>query len=166
MVFDAPNSAMKGQTNHRLRTSRMPQQLRNGSTDAERALWRRLKGRQIEDCKFRRQHPFGDYILDFVCLERMVVIELDGSQHADAVGYDARRTRLLEDAGFVVLRFWNNDVFGNMDGVLEMIHRQLVARATPSPPNSPGPQAQPSGVCRGADQWSANAPPHPLEGEG
>ena len=128
---------MKGQTNKRIRTSRLPQQLRNGSTDAERMLWRQLRGRQIEGCKFRRQHPFADYILDFACLERMLAVELDGGQHGDRVEQDMQRTRVLESAGFVVLRFWNNEVFEQINGVVEVIRRRLVARATPSPPNPP-----------------------------
>jgi len=137
MVFDTRRARMKGQTNRHILDARLQRRLRNDATDAERALWQRLKDRQLDRCKFRRQHPYGDYILDFVCLERGVVIELDGSQHADAVEHDAARTRSLEEAGFIVLRIWNNDVFGNIDGVLEMIHRHLVARATPSPPNPP-----------------------------
>ena len=136
MVFAATH-AMKGQTNKRIRASHLPQQLRNGSTDAERMPWRQLRSRQIEGCTFRRQHPFGDYILDFACLERMLVVELDGGQHGDRVEQDERRTRVLQSAGFVVLRFWNNEVFEQIDGVVEVIQRQLVARATPSPPNPP-----------------------------
>ena len=66
-----------------------------------------------------------------------LVVELDGSQHMQAADYDAQRTRLLEIAGFVVLRFWNNDVFGNIEGVLEVIQAHLIARATPSPPSPP-----------------------------
>ena len=128
---------MKGQTSKRIRTARLPQQLRNRSTDAERALWRPLRDRQIEGCKFRRQHPFADYILDFACLERMLVVEVDGGQHGERFEQDSRRTRLLESAGFVVLRFWNNEVFEQITGVVEVIQRQLVARAKPSPPNPP-----------------------------
>ncbi|MCL1633877.1 endonuclease domain-containing protein [Luteimonas sp. SX5] len=101
------------------------------------ALWQRLRARQLDNAKFRRQHPFDDYILDFACLERTIVIELDGGQHADAADYDAKRTATLEKAGFVVLRFWNNEVFENMDGVLEVIWTTLRARAKPSPPNPP-----------------------------
>ena len=128
---------MKGQTSKRIRTARLPQQLRNRSTDAERALWRPLRDRQIEGCKFRRQHPFADYILDFACLERMLVVGFDGGQHGERFEQDSRRTRLLESAGFVVLRFWNNEVFEQITGVVEVIQRQLVARAKPSPPNPP-----------------------------
>ena len=128
---------MKGQTNRHIHASQLQRQLRKAPTDTERKLWLHLKGRQLENCKFRRQHPYVDYILDFVCLERHLVVELDGSQHLEASEYDARRTRCLEDAGFVVLRFWNNEVLQNMEGVLEVIHRHLIARGTPSPPNPP-----------------------------
>ena len=129
---------MQGQTNKTILGEHRPRSLRNNATDAERALWLRLKGRQLERCKFRRQHPFADYILDFVCLERRIVVELDGSQHRDASAYDATRSEFLRAAGFVVLRFWNNEVFGEVDGVLEVIRRELIARVrTPSPPNPP-----------------------------
>ncbi|NCT67981.1 MAG: endonuclease domain-containing protein [Rhodanobacteraceae bacterium] len=125
---------MKGQTNPHIRRAHLQRHLRRNPTDAERTLWQRLKGRQLEGCKFRRQHPHGDYILDFVCLERSLIVELDGSQHMEAADYDTQRTHLLEAAGFVVLRFWNNDVFANIEGVLEVIQTNLIARATPSPP--------------------------------
>ena len=129
---------MKGQTNRKILDARLQRDLRNAPTDAERLLWRHLRSRQIEDCKFRRQHPYGDYILDFVCLERRVGIELDGSQHIDAATYDENRSRFLQLAGFRVLRFWNSDVFHELDGVLEVIRRELVARdENPSPPNPP-----------------------------
>ena len=126
---------MKGQTNSSILRSKLQRRLRNTSTDAERALWQRLRLRQLDDCKFRRQHPFGDYILDFACLERMLIVEPDGSQHADATKADAERTMLLERAGFRVLRFWNNQVFEDRDGVLAAILQALETRATtPSPP--------------------------------
>jgi very-short-patch-repair endonuclease len=128
---------MKGQTSQRILVPKLQRQLRNSATDTERALWQRLKGRQLEGCKFRRQHPYGDFILDFVCLERMLVVELDGGQHAQSVDYDTRRTGALEAAGFVVLRFWNNQVFNEIEGVLEVICQHLIARETPSPPNPP-----------------------------
>lgn len=129
---------MKGQTNRQILDARLQRTLRNAPTDAERLLWRHLKSRQIEGCKFRRQHPFDDYILDFVCLERRVVVELDGSQHFDATKYDEERSRFLRIAGFEILRFWNNEVFGELDAVLEVIRRKLVALGeNPSPPNPP-----------------------------
>ncbi len=128
---------MEGQTNRKIIEGGLQRELRNNSTDAERALWQKLRGRQLDGMKFRRQHPFGDYILDFACLETKLAIELDGGQHAEAVAYDNERTRTLEKSGFVVLRFWNNEVFENMDGVLDVIWRTLRERANPSPPNPP-----------------------------
>ncbi|WP_411834658.1 endonuclease domain-containing protein [Pseudoxanthomonas mexicana] len=128
---------MQAQTNRKILGNRLQRQLRNNATDAERRLWRELRGRQLEGCKFRRQHPFGDYILDFACLERKVVVELDGGQHADNAAHDAIRSRALEKAGFTILRFWNNEVFGNIEGVVEVILNALARQATPSPPNPP-----------------------------
>ena len=107
---------MQGQTNEKILGARLQKNLRNAPTDAESKLWQRLRHRQLDGCKFRRQHPFGDFILDFVCLERKVVVELDGSQHANATNYDNVRSRFLESAGFIVLRFWNNEVFENQGG--------------------------------------------------
>jgi very-short-patch-repair endonuclease len=116
----------------------LQRRLRNAATDAERLLWQRLRGRELDGCKFRRQHPFGDYVVDFVCLERMLIIELDGSQHAERVDADKARTLFLEKAGFRVLRFWNNQVREDMDGVLEAIWRVLRERVQTYPrPNPP-----------------------------
>ncbi|HZX92052.1 MAG TPA: DUF559 domain-containing protein [Rudaea sp.] len=126
---------MRGQTNKRILEPKLQRRLRNSPTDAEHRLWQRLRGRQIEDCKFRRQHPYCDFILDFVCLERQTVVELDGSQHAGANDSDAARTLVLESDGFTVLRFWNNEVFENIEGVLEAIRLCPESRATPFPPN-------------------------------
>jgi very-short-patch-repair endonuclease len=128
---------VRGQTNQRILKPRLQRGLRNSPTDAEHRPWQRLRGRQIEGCKFRRQHPYGDFILDFACLERRVVVELDGSQHFDASDRDAARTRELESETFTVLRFWNNEVSENIEGVLEAIRQCLMLRATPSPPNPP-----------------------------
>ncbi|MDR2000709.1 MAG: endonuclease domain-containing protein [Zoogloeaceae bacterium] len=96
---------MQGQTGEKIHTEKRQRALRNNVTDAEAKLWQRLRHHQIENCKFRRQHPFGTFILDFVCLERKLIIELDGSQHFDATAYDDERSRFLEQAGYVVLRF-------------------------------------------------------------
>ncbi len=129
---------MQGQTNKRIIKHKLQRSLRNGPTDAERRLWQYLRNRQLAGCKFRRQHPFGDYVLEFVCLERKVIVELDGGQHAGQTAYDARRTAFLENAGFTVLRFWNNEVFESIEGVIEVILVALNFRAsTPSPPNPP-----------------------------
>ena len=126
--------AMKGQTNPSILKPKLQRRLRNTSTDAEQLLWRYLRGRQMDGCKFRRQHPFGDYILDFVCLEKRLIVELDGSQHAETAKADASRTAFLEEAGFRVLRFWNNQVFENMDGVCETIWQVLQMSSTQPPP--------------------------------
>jgi very-short-patch-repair endonuclease len=84
--------------------------LRKDSTDAERWLWQRLRNRELLGWKFRRQHPIGCYIVDFACIERKLIIELDGSQHAESQTADSERSEYLEDKGFQILRFWNNDV--------------------------------------------------------
>lgn len=102
--------------------------LRKQPTDAERVLWRRLRGRQL-GMKFRRQHPYLNYVLDFVCLEHKLVVEVDGSQHAGSQR-DAERDRKLVEGGFRVLRFWDHDVLTDTTAVLDAIHQAL----TPSPP--------------------------------
>ncbi|WP_201316559.1 DUF559 domain-containing protein [Dyella sp. EPa41] len=102
-------------------------QLRNDATDAERRLWRYLRREQLAGCKFRRQFPIGVYIVDFICVPARLVVELDGGQHLEAQAYDARRTRVIEAAGYRVLRFWNDDVLLRTDAVLEEILRHLVA---------------------------------------
>lgn len=94
---------------------------RKDSTDAERLLWQRLRNRQLGGYKFRRQYPIKNYILDFYCVEKQLVIELDGSQHISRKYYDSKRTVELEVLGIHVIRFWNNDVLQNIDGVLEQI---------------------------------------------
>ena len=105
-------------------------------TDAERKLWRCLRSRQLSAMKFRRQHVIDRYIVDFVCVEAALVLELDGGQHAERVAQDADRTRKLESLGYRVLRFWNNDVLMNTEAVLEVI---LEALASVSPHPSPLP---------------------------
>ncbi len=97
-------------------------ELRIKSTEAEQKLWSRLRAKRLQDLKFRRQVAFSqNYIADFVCPSAKLIVELDGSQHAEQAAYDARRTQFFELQGYRVLRFWNNDVFGNFDGVLEAI---------------------------------------------
>jgi very-short-patch-repair endonuclease len=99
-------------------------ELRVDMTDAERRLWATLRGRRLRGFKFRRQHRLGPFIADFVCVEHRVVIEADGGQHAENRG-DARRTECLEARGWRVLRFWNNDILANTEGVQEAILRAL-----------------------------------------
>lgn len=98
--------------------------LRRDATDAELALWQRLRSRAINGWKFVRQEPIGPYTVDFVCRERRLVIEVDGGQHAGSVS-DAARDAWLMTRGYRVLRFWNNDVLGNPTGVLETIAAAL-----------------------------------------
>ena len=105
---------------------------------AEQALWHLLRGRQISGLKFRRQHPFGDYILDFVCLENKLVIEVDGGQHGYQAGYDENRTQELRAAGFCVLRFWNTEVLKETESVREKIWL-VVQELKPHPPPSLAP---------------------------
>ncbi|MEA3411171.1 MAG: endonuclease domain-containing protein [Pseudomonadota bacterium] len=96
-------------------------QLRRELTDAERALWRHLRQRQVAGLRFRRQHPLGRYIVDFACLDARLVIEVDGGQHGEREDYDEERTAWLQQRGFRVLRFWNNEVLNNIYGVMERI---------------------------------------------
>ena len=94
-------------------------------TDAERLLWSKLRRRQLRKCKFRRQHCLDKYIVDFVCLEHKLVIELDGGQHAQQQAYDNQRTQDLARRGFRVLRFWNTEVLLELHVVLDTIWHQL-----------------------------------------
>jgi very-short-patch-repair endonuclease len=99
--------------------------LRKHQTSPERLLWSRLRRRQLGGFKFRRQHQIGLYICDFASLDGWVIIELDGSQHVERSGYDARRDSFLRSAGYRVLRFWNVDVQTNLDAVVETIFEAL-----------------------------------------
>jgi very-short-patch-repair endonuclease len=109
---------------NRLWSTRMTpraRELRKNPTDAERALWRHIRYRQLAGCRFRRQAPVGPYILDFVCFEKKLVIEVDGGQHTEQADYDGVRTAWLESQGFRVLRFWNNQVLQEIEAAKEAI---------------------------------------------
>ncbi|MES9951065.1 MAG: DUF559 domain-containing protein [Candidatus Thiodiazotropha sp.] len=110
-------------------------ELRKNQTDAESLLWQLLRNRQIENAKFRRQHPIEPYILDFYCHDKKLAIELDGGQHNTDEGKDKdqKRTDFLESKGIRVLRFWNNDVLQNTEAVLEIIYNQLLPHPNPLP---------------------------------
>jgi very-short-patch-repair endonuclease len=101
--------------------------LRRDTTDAEKRLWRRLRQLEIQGSHFRRQIPIGPYIADFGCMAVRLLIEIDGSQHGDDrnKSQDERRTHWLEKEGYRVLRFWNNDISGNMDGVMEAVYAAI-----------------------------------------
>ena len=118
------------------RPTKRAQHLRNNATDAERLLWRHLRARQLEGFKFSRQMPVGPFICDFMCRERRLIVELDGGQHAESTR-DVGRTAFLEGKGYRVIRFWNNDVLGNEEGVLQTIADALKR----DPPLDPLPQA-------------------------
>ncbi|MBI3919671.1 MAG: endonuclease domain-containing protein [Betaproteobacteria bacterium] len=126
---------MKGQTNKAILRPKLQRRLRKNMTDAEQRLWRSLQRKQMDGFKFRRQHPFGDYIIDFVCLTAMLAVEVDGGQHGERKLEDAARTECLERAGFRVLRFWNNEVLRDTEAVTEAIWSAL---RTP-PPSRPSP---------------------------
>ena len=120
------------------------QRLRRELTDAERKLWLVLRNRQLEGAKFRRQQPIGPFIADFVCQEHRIIVEADGGQHAQSAA-DARRTVFLESKGYRVLRFWNNEILNNLDGVAQAIssalstpHPARASRESPSPSRGEG----------------------------
>jgi very-short-patch-repair endonuclease len=104
----------------------LARRLRGRQTEAEQVLWFKLQNRQVGGVKFRRQQTIGDFIADFVSFEEKLIVEVDGGQHQSLTREkDKVRTRWLESQGFRILRFWNNDVLENMDGVLYTIQRSL-----------------------------------------
>src|SRR5262249_47224683 len=111
----AVHSIMRGP---RPRKTRLSRDLRSAQTDAEALLWRHLRSRQLGGHKFVRQEPIGRYICDLVCREKHLIVEADGGQHAESAA-DAARDQWLIARGYRVLRFWNNDILENIDGVLE-----------------------------------------------
>jgi very-short-patch-repair endonuclease len=117
------------------RVHRVARMLRRNATAAEKKLWYRIRASQLGGFQFRRQFPIGEFIVDFCCRERRLVIERDGSQHADPIGVanDQERTRLISGRGYRVIRFWNEDIITNLDGVLE----QVFAELGQPPPNLP-----------------------------
>jgi adenine-specific DNA-methyltransferase len=108
-------------------------QMRRQTSDAEALLWCYLRNRQLLGYKFRRPVVLEPYIVDFACLEAKLIIEADGGQHAEQASYDARRTTRLEEMGYKVLRFWNHEILGDTDAVLERIASELRERPSPQP---------------------------------
>ena len=104
--------------------------LRRDATDVEKKLWQRLRNRQMQGFKFRRQHPLPPFILDFACEEEKLGIELDGGQHNEAenIARDAARSALLATSGWRIMRFWNNEVNENIEGVLQVIADALTRK--------------------------------------
>ena len=110
-------------------------------TDAEKKMWQSIRKRQILGCKFRRQAPVGPHIADFVCFEKKIIVEIDGGQHKAREEYDRKRTEWFRSRGFRVMRFWNNDVLANIEGVIERVCQHLggyPGHPHPDPPPSRG----------------------------
>ncbi len=114
-------------------------------TDAERRLWRHLRDRRLGGWKFRRQYPIGPFIVDFICVEKNLVIEVDGGQHAENEEQDGQRSAYLNHMGYRVFRFWNNEVLNETETVLNNIF-EIMAEGKP---NSPSPQPSPPSGERG-----------------
>jgi len=125
-------------------------ELRKNMTEVERFLWRQLRLRQFGGHKFRRQQPIGKYIVDFVCLEKKLIVELDGGHHLEQVAYDLERDAWLEKQGFFILRFWDNEVVKEIESVKEVIMKALEERSN-TPHLTPPPQ--------GGRKYEGNLPP-------
>ena len=142
--------------------------LRRQQTEPERALWQQLRDRRLRGWKFRRQHRIGPHLVDFVCLQVRLIIELDGSQHAEQVEHDLARTRFLEQRGFRVLRYWNDAVFQRLNEILDEIANVLDINDCPSSAlRAPSPRKR--GEGDGGTQYpaassalSASARPIPI----
>ena len=122
--------------------------LRRNQTDAERKLWYAFRDRRFEGFKFRRQVPIGPYFADFVCMRERLIVEADGGQHSWRVDEDEAPTKVLEEHGFRVLRFWNNEILTNLDGVIALIRLALPEvptsdrRCATTPHPNPLPQGE------------------------
>ena len=134
-------------------------ELRKAATDVESLLWILLRSNQLPGKKFRRQHPIGNYILDFYCHEAKLAIELDGGQHADGVQHlhDEKRSAWLDEQGITVLRFWNNEVLANTEGVLQYVYDHLDGQTlTPTPDETTSHSTKPaSGQVAGYEEGEA-----------
>jgi len=115
-------------------------ELRKNLTEAERLLWKNIRLRQIAGYKFRRQQPIGEYIVDFLCFEKRLIVEVEGGQHAEEMAYDSKRDEWLSSQGFSILRFWNHQVLKEIEAIKEMIHKSLGEKHYPhlNPPPQGG----------------------------
>ena len=137
-------------------------QLRSNQTDAEQKLWYHMRAHRFMGLKFKRQKPVGRYIVDFICEEHKLIVELDGGQHADQTSYDAKRDDWLRSEGYAVLRVWNNEVMQEMEAVLERI--RLALSPDPSPASGRGEQDNP--LSPPAKSGEQDNPLAPLAGRG
>ncbi len=112
---------------HKSTTLNLAKMLRKNMTKQEKVLWNILRNSKFYGLKFRRQVPIGNYVADFVCEMHNLIIEVDGGQHNEPenIEYDEQRTKYLEELGYKILRFWNNDVDNNLDGVCEVIYNTI-----------------------------------------
>ena len=113
------------------RLTGLARELRNGPTEAEKRLWSHLRASQFGGVKFTRQFPIGDFIADLACRSLRIAIELDGGQHSAAS--DTNRTHIIEAHGYRVIRFWNHEVLGNIDGVLQVIAQEIAIARNQTP---------------------------------
>lgn len=109
------------------KNTNLARELRKNQTPQEKKLWNILRNHQFYGYEFRRQYPIGDYIVDFICREKKIIIELDGGQHNEDKNIisDIKRTEFLNSLGYKVIRFWNNDINNNIDGVFNVIKNEL-----------------------------------------
>jgi len=121
---------------------RFKKQLRKQQTDAESILWYHLRNRGMDGYRFRRQHVLKGFIADFVCLEKSLVIELDGGHHSDQTEYDLTRSRILQREGFTVIRFWNDEIMYHLDDVLQSLWNALNTPHPPQKTRRPLPQGE------------------------
>lgn len=112
----------------KLDANKKAKQLRRDQTDAEKMLWGKLRDRRLKGYKFRRQVPIGPYIADFVCMEVRLIVEVDDGQHVDQVARDQEREKFLRGESYKTVRYWNNEVLGNLDGVLTTLTLTLSLR--------------------------------------
>lgn len=139
-------------------------ELRKNATDCERLLWLHLRAGRLQGFKFKRQQPLGNYIVDFVCFQTRLIVEADGGQHNEQTEYDTHRDNWLRSQGFNVLRFWNNDILTNIEGVLAVILdacSQYVDTPSPQPLSREGRGAKITGdnQSHGADSALADLTP-------
>jgi very-short-patch-repair endonuclease len=117
------------------RRTELARHLRRRQTDAERQLWFRLRDRRLAGLKFKRQVPIGGYVVDFLCADARLIVEIDGGQHQTQSRADASRTATLEKIGYLVVRYWNNDILSNIDGVLHDILSVIPQELSPPHPD-------------------------------